>query len=103
MADLDGSGLKDRALKAALANLAQSLANLERMSRAGAESAEAIRDIPSPEKTKFWVRLLELTTPKPPFGSAHKSKGQEVDAPPFTVARAQTTMRARQGHGGGRI
>jgi len=57
--------LKDPSLDATVANLAQSSANLERMSRAGAESAEAIRDVLKPTRKPFWRRLLELMIPKP--------------------------------------
>lgn len=57
--------LKDPSLDAAVANLARSSANLERMSRAGAESAEAIRDMLKPTRKAFWRRLLELMIPKP--------------------------------------
>jgi len=57
--------LKDPALTQTSANLAQSAANLERMSAAGAESAERVRDILSPKKRSFWMRLLELMIPRP--------------------------------------
>lgn len=57
--------LQDPAIAQTSANLAQSAANLERMSAAGAESAEHVRDILSPKKRSFWVRLLELMIPRP--------------------------------------
>jgi hypothetical protein len=57
--------LKDPSLAQTAANLAQSSANLERMSLAGAESAEHIRDMLSPKKRSFWMRLFELMIPRP--------------------------------------
>jgi DNA-binding ferritin-like protein len=57
--------LKDPSIAQTSANLAQSAANLERMSAAGAESAERVRDILNPKKRSFWIRLLELMIPRP--------------------------------------
>jgi len=64
LTDLD-LRLDDRARDATVANLAQSSANLERMSLAGAESVEATRGMPKPSQKAFWRRLLELMIPKP--------------------------------------
>ena len=57
--------LKDPSIAQTSANLAQSAANLERMSTAAAESAEYVRDILSPKKRSFWIRLFELMLPRP--------------------------------------
>ena len=57
--------LQDPSITQTSANLAQSFANLERMSAAAAESAEHVRDILSPKKGSFWIRLLELMIPRP--------------------------------------
>lgn len=57
--------LHDPSLAQTSAKLAQSSANLERMSAAAADSAERVREILNPKKRSFWIRLLELMIPRP--------------------------------------
>lgn len=57
--------LNDPTLAQTSANLAQSSANLERMSAAAADSAERVREILTPKKRSFWIRLLQLMIPRP--------------------------------------
>jgi hypothetical protein len=57
--------LQDPAISQTSANLAQSSANLERMSAAAADSAEHLRDLLSPKQRSFWIRLLDLMMPRP--------------------------------------
>ncbi|MBI2818117.1 MAG: hypothetical protein HYX72_14375 [Acidobacteria bacterium] len=57
--------LKDPAVTEISAKLAQSSANLGRMSAAAADSAERVREILNPKARSFWIRLLELMIPRP--------------------------------------
>ncbi|OFV98236.1 MAG: hypothetical protein A3F68_10085 [Acidobacteria bacterium RIFCSPLOWO2_12_FULL_54_10] len=55
----------DPNLNAAAESLAQSSANVERMTASAAEATGYVRDMLSPQKKSFWRRILELMIPRP--------------------------------------